>query len=221
MLTLFIRTLIIYIFLVIAMRMGGKRQIGELQISELVTALLLSEIAALPIGHEEIPLTYAVVPILTVISVEIICAFIVTKSQPLKRLFDGTPSVLIRKGKLDKAELGRARMGLEELLSEARLKGISDISDLEYAILEQNGKLSVFEKAKKGEKETGIAHAVIVDGNVSEHGLKCISMTRDDLDARLKNKKTGLDKVFLYTVNDAGEENWIFRSHKQDGKAGY
>ena len=220
MLTLFIRTLIIYIFLVIAMRMGGKRQIGELQISELVTALLLSEIAALPIGHEEIPLTYAVVPILTVISVEIICAFIVTKSQPLKRLFDGTPSVLIRKGKLDKAELGRARMGLEELLSEARLKGISDISDLEYAILEQNGKLSVFEKAKKGEKETGIAHAVIVDGNVSEHGLKCISMTRDDLDARLKNKKTELKKVFLYTVNDAGEENWIFRSHKQDGKTG-
>lgn len=217
MLTLFIRTLIVYIFLVIAMRMGGKRQIGELQISELVTALLLSEIAALPIGHEEIPITFAIVPILTVICVEIICAFIVTKSQPLKKLFDGTPSVLIRKGKLDKAELGKARMGLEELLSEARLKGISDISDLEYAILEQNGKLSVFEKAKKGEKETGIAHAVIVDGNISEHGLECVSMTKSDLDERIKNKKTELKKVFLYTVNDAGEENWVFRSHKKSG----
>ncbi len=217
MLTLFIRTLIIYIFLVIAMRMGGKRQIGELQISELVTALLLSEIAALPIGHEEIPITYAIVPILTVICVEIICAFVVTKSQPLKKLFDGTPSVLIRKGKLDKAELGRARMGLEELLSEARLKGISDISDLEYAILEQNGKLSVFEKAKKGEKETGIAHAIIVDGSVSEHGLSCVSMSKSDLDERIKSKKTDINKVFLYTVNDAGEENWIFRSQKKGG----
>ena len=185
MLTLFIRTLIIYIFLVIAMRMGGKRQIGELQISELVTALLLSEIAALPIGHEEIPITYAIVPILTVICVEIICAFVVTKSQPLKKLFDGTPSVLIRKGKLDKAELGRARMGLEELLSEARLKGI--------------------------------AHAIIVDGSVSEHGLSCVSMSKSDLDERIKSKKTDINKVFLYTVNDAGEENWIFRSQKKGG----
>ena len=215
MLTLLIRTVIIYVFLVVAMRMGGKRQIGELQISELVTALLLSEIAAIPIGHEEIPLTYAVVPILTVICLEIICAFIVTKSQPLKRIFDGSPSVLIRKGRLDKAELGKARMGLEELLSEARLKGVSDISDLEYAILEQNGKLSVFEKAKKGEKETGIAHAIIVDGNKSRHGLACISMTKEELDERIRSKKTELKKVFLYTVNDAGEENWIFKTQKK------
>ncbi len=215
MLTLLIRTVIIYVFLVVAMRMGGKRQIGELQISELVTALLLSEIAAIPIGHEEIPLTYAVVPILTVICLEIICAFIVTKSQPLKRIFDGSPSVLIRKGRLDKAELGKARMGLEELLSEARLKGVSDISDLEYAILEQNGKLSVFEKAKKGEKETGIAHAIIVDGNISRHGLDCISMTKEELDERIRSKKTELKKVFLYTVNDAGEENWIFKTQKK------
>ena len=211
MITVFIRTLTIYIFLVLAMKLGGKRQIGELQLSELVTALLLSEIASIPIGHEDIPLSFAVIPILTVICVEIISAFASTKCKPLKRFLDGTPSVLIRRGKLDIKELSKIRMNVDELIAEARLKGISDISDIEYAVLEENGKLSVIEKAKKGEKERGLAHAVITDGSVNEHGLISIGMTRDGLSKRLYAKKTSLEDVFLYTVNDAGEENWIFK----------
>ncbi len=217
MITSFFRTIIIYIFLVLAMKLGGKRQVGELQISELVTALLLSEIASIPIGHDEIPLSFAIVPVLTVICLEVIFAFIVTKSQALKKLLGGSPSVIINKGKLDIKAMSKLPIGVEELISEARLKGIADISELEYAILESNGKLAVFEKAKNGEKEIGIAHAVIVDGSISENSLQTLKMTRTQLDNRLKKKQAELKNVFLYTVNDAGEEYWVMRGEDMKG----
>ncbi len=219
MITSFFRIIIIYVFLVLAMKLGGKRQVGELQISELVTALLLSEIASIPIGHDDIPLSFAIIPVLTLICLEVISAFVVTKSQKLKKALGGTPSVIINKGKLDIKALAKLPMGVEEFISEARLKGIADISDLEYAILESNGKLAVFEKAKKGEKEIGIAHAVIVDGIVSQNSLRQLDMTEARLYSRLKSKNTHLEDVFLYSVNDAGEEYWVFRKNKvSDGK---
>lgn len=206
MLNILLRTVIIYVLLIIAMRIGGKRQIGELQLSELVSALLLSEIASMPIGHEEIPLTFAVIPIVTVICIEIIAAYAVTKSKRLRNLFDGKPSVIIEKGELNMSELGKLRLGIEELITEARLKGISDISDLEYAILEDNGKLSVFEKAENGQPEKGIAHVLISDGEFNEHGLRTVGLSQPDLLARLKKKKLSEKDVFLYTLDDAGKE---------------
>ena len=206
MLNILLRTLIVYVLLIIAMRIGGKRQIGELQLSELVSALLLSEIASMPIGHEEIPLTFAVIPLVTVICIEIIAAYAVTKSKRLRNLFDGKPSVIIEKGKLNMAELGKLRLGIEELIIEARLKGISDISDLEYAILEENGKLSVFKKAEKGEQEKGIAHVVISDGEFNEHGLNTVGLSKADVLARLKKKSLSEKEVFLYTLDDTEKE---------------
>ena len=207
MLNIFLRTLIVYVLLVIAMRIGGKRQIGELQLSELVSALLLSEIAAMPIGHEEIPLTFAIIPIVTVICVEIIAAFAVTKSKKLRTVFDGKPSVVIRKGKLDYNEMSSLRLGIEELVSEARQKGISDISELDYAILEDNGKLSVFPKSEVGEK--GIAHIVISDGEINDTGIAITGISRAWLETHLKKKGLTPQGVFLYTLNDAGEEHII------------
>ena len=218
MITILIRTVIVYAFLIVAMRMGGKRQIGEMQISELVTALLLSELATVPIGNEDVPLTFAIIPILTVISLEIISAFVVTKSRRLQKIFDGTPSMVIKKGVLDINELSRLRLGVEDLISEARQKDVSDISSLEYAIFEDNGKLSVFEKAKPGETEKGIAHTVIVDGETNDFGMKCVGITEKDLSERLDAKKTSKENVFLYTVDDAGNENWILKNSKDQQK---
>ena len=206
MLNILLRTLIVYVLLIIAMRIGGKRQIGELQLSELVSALLLSEIASMPIGHEEIPLTFAVIPLVTVICIEIIAAYAVTKSKRLRNLFDGKPSVIIEKGKLNMAELGKLRLSIEELITEARLKGISDISDLEYAILEDNGKLSVFKKAENDEQEKGIAHIVISDGEFNEHGLNTVGLSKADVLARLKKKSLSENEVFLYTLDDTEKE---------------
>ena len=202
MLNVLLRTVIIYVLLIIAMRIGGKRQIGELQLSELVSALLLSEIASMPIGHEEIPLTYAIIPLTTVICIEIIAAFTVTKSKKLRSLFDGKPSVIIEKGVLNISEMEKLRLSVEELIVEARLKGISDISELQYAILEDNGKLSVFKKNAPA-TEKGIAHVIISDGQISASGLQKVGMSRAELDKHLKSKGLTAHDVFLYTLDDA------------------
>ena len=212
MLNILLRTVIVYTLLVIAIRIGGKRQIGELQLSELVTALLISELASMPIGHEEIPLTFAVIPIVTVICIEVIAAFAATKSKRLRTLFDGKPSVIIDKGKLNLTEMEKLRLGIEELIVEARLKGIADISELQYAILEENGKLSVF---KKEDGKSGIAHVLISDGRIDKNGLKTVNLTEKALLKRLKAKKTALSDVVLYTADDLGNENLI---KKEDTK---
>ena len=105
-LMLFVRALLVYGLLVLAMKIGGKRQIGELQLSELITALLISEVASAPIINLSTPLLHAVIPVVTVILLEIIITFLTTKSRRLKRLFDGSPDLIIRRGNLDIKKLG-------------------------------------------------------------------------------------------------------------------
>ena len=210
-LNILLRTVIVYTLLIIAMRIGGKRQIGQLQLSELVSALLISELAAMPIGHEEIPLTFSVIPIIAIICIEIIAAFAVTKSKKLRTLFDGKPSVIIEKGVVNFKEMERLRLGIEELIVEARLKGVADISELDYAILEDNGELSVF---KKSETQSGIAHVIIADGQINTKGLDTVKMSKKALRTRLKSKNVAVCDVFLYTVDDSGKEFLI----KKEGK---
>lgn len=206
---LFLRTIIIYVFLIAVMKIGGKRQIGELQLSELITALLISEIAANPIQNPSTPLLHAVIPVLSVIFLEILLTFMTTKSRRMKRLLDGTPDVIIERGRLNIKKLGKLRMTVEELICECRQAGISDIGDVWYAILEENGKFSFFEKAKKGEKEKGVAHTLITDGEISQTGLTATGMTEAQLHALLKSNGLTVDEVFLLTVNDAGDSHIV------------
>lgn len=215
MLTCLIRTAIIFLFLVLMLRITGKRQIGELEISELVSTFLISEIASAPIGNQEIPLSFAIVPILTIISLEIIISFLSTRSALLKKIFLGSPILLIRRGELQIQELSKARMSVEELLSELRQNGITDVEEAEYAILENDGTLSVTPKAKYKPltpndlqlkvTETGIAHALIVDGTVKKDALRDSGKTAEWLTALLKKRGIRKRDVFLLTVNDSGK----------------
>ena len=191
------------------MRIGGKRQIGELQISELVTAFLLSEVATIPLSSDNFPLRYSAVAIATVIGAEILTAFLQTKSKRLRNLLSGRPSAIIEKGKLNIHEMKKLRMSIEELISEARLCGIADLSELEYAILEDNGKLSVFTKNELNGK--GIAHVLISDGQINETGMRAAEMSSDQLKNKLRRKNLTLTSVFLYTVNDKGEEYVVLK----------
>lgn len=219
MLTIFIRVIIIYILLVGTMRIMGKRQIGELQLSELVTTILLSELASQPITDNQIPLAFAIIPVAVLLSLEVIISFAVTKISFLKPLFDGKPSILISHGKLDKKEISRVRISMEELLSSLRIKGIADIAEVDYAILEQNGQLSVFPKKQFSPPtatemsitvaESGIAHAIIIDSVISDFDLRFIGKDRRWLNKRLSHHNVTLDEVFLFTVDDSGKENLI------------
>ena len=219
MLTVLVRVIFIYIILIGTMRLMGKRQIGELQLSELVTTILLSELASQPITDEQIPIAFAIIPVATLLCFEIIISFAVTKVSWLKPIFDGKPSILIRRGKLDQKELVRVRISLEELLSSLRIAGASDISEVDYAILEQNGQLSVFLKKSESPPnrsdmninvaESGIAHAIIVDSKISDYDLQLIGKDRRWLKKRLAHYKTKLDNVFLFSVDDAGKETLL------------
>ena len=221
MLTILIRVFLIYTILLTTMRVMGKRQIGEMQVSELVTTILLSELAAQPIADDRIPLIFAIIPIGALISIEVILSFAVTRIPFLKPIFDGKPSILINRGRISMKELLKVRISLEELLSQLRINGVSDIADVEYAILEHNGQLSVIRKRRTDPPsaydmkltvtESGIAHAVVIDSKISDYDLCLIKKDRKWLDSRLRQQKAALRDVLLFTVDDAGKENLILR----------
>lgn len=210
----FLRTLIIYFTLVTAVRLTGKRQIGELQVSELVVTYMLSELAVFPITDKNVPLVHSVMPIVILLSLEVIFSFIQTKSIRFRKIFSGGPTLLISKGQLDAVELAKNRIDLEEFLGELRLKGAFDIADVEYAFLEENGQLSVLLKASASPftpdqlgfsvTEKGCAHAVVVDGEINTEGLASAKKSGLWLEKLLKNEGITQDNVFLMTVDDAG-----------------
>ena len=225
MLTIIIRTIIIYFVLVFSVRLMGKRQIGELQVSDFIVTIMLSEIAATPITTKNLPLLHAVVPIVLLLGVEFAISSLLLKFNKLKRLFYGSPSILICKGELIQKELKKNRIELDELLSELRQKGCSDISDVNYAILEENGKLSVFPYTKESAvtpselsinvTENGIAHACVIDGQVIYHNLTIVGWTQKRLEKELSKRKLKLADVFLLTVNDTEEITIIEKEKKK------
>ena len=214
MVTVFLRTIFIFFILIVSMRVMGKRQVGELQISELVVTFMLSELAVLPIADRAVPVSQALVPILTLLSAEVIVSFLETKSNKLKKLLGGEPATLIRKGKLDAGELARHRIELEELLAELRLSGVFDIADAEYAILEENGRISVKPKAAKAPasaqdagiaaEERGVARALIVDGELNEKTARAAGFGADAVRTVLAARGIDEKTVFLMTADDGG-----------------
>lgn len=206
MVTVFIRTIIIYFALIVSIRLLGKRQVGELELSELVITFMLSELATVPILDASVPILHTVVPIVVLITSEIISSFLVTKSPFIKKLLNGNPSYIIKKGKVNQKELQKLRMGLPELLGELRLKDIGNIDDVDYAILEENGKLSVFEKDK-----SRLAHALVVDGKMVRSNLDLSCKDEKWLLAYLKKHKVELTDVFLMTICDDNSINIIMK----------
>ncbi len=219
MLTILLRTVLVYVLLVATMRLMGKRQLGELEVSELVTTLLVSEIASLPIVDKNIPLAYALIPLVTVLSLEVALSMVLIKFPKLKSLASARPSVLIRHGKLDQKEMQRIRISIDELISEVRQAGISSLEDVDYAILEQNGKISIL--ARKAAQpptakdlqlsaaESGIVHVLIQDGCVDRYNLELMGLDDEWLAQTLAKKELRTKEVFFLGRDDAGNLYWI------------
>ena len=214
----FVRTLIIYIMLIAVLRFMGKRQIGQMQLSELITALLLSELASQPLTDADSPIIYAVIPIFLLVSVEVIMSDLSTKSNIMKKILDSTPSIIIRKGQIDQREMLRMRMSMEELMGELRLKGISAVNEVDYAILEQNGQISVLTNDKNSplkQKDmniegdgNGIEHMLIVDGHISDYEMKVTGKTKEWISGEMKKRRiVDIGDIFLMTVDD--KENTV------------
>jgi uncharacterized membrane protein YcaP (DUF421 family) len=199
----------------------GKRQVGELQLSELIITFMLSELAVNPIQDISIPITYAVVPLLLLLTIEVILSFWVTKSKAMKKILFGNPSIIIKNGILDQKELSRLRIGINELLGELRLKGFADISDIEYAIIEQNGKLSVFPKVEKQpatledleikRKESGISLPLVIDGSIDLSNLQNLNKSEKWLNSYLSRHKLQIKDIFLLSCDNNGKISIIMK----------
>lgn len=204
-----VRTVIIYITLSISLRIMGKRQIGELDVGELVSTLLISEIASIPIDDPDIPLMNAVMPILFILSLEILISTIKNKSEKMKGLIEGKPQYIIYKGRVLQKVLNENRISINEILSEMRSQGVGDINDVYYAAIEQNGTLSILKK-----DESKMAHAVIIDGKVIESNLRALGLNDKWLNKRLSESKIKQCDIFLMTVDDEGVTNLILKDEK-------
>ena len=205
MITIIIRTVILYLFVTLAIRLMGKRQIGELEVNELVTTLLISEIGALPISDSDIPLLPSLIPILLIASIEIIISIIKNKSALIKRAVEGEPSYIIYKGRLRQKALAENRISINEVLTEMRTQGIADIADIRYAILEQNGKMSFL----KTSDSPNISKTLVVDTKPNLQSIKEEGLSEEWLNKVLKERKITLSEVFLLTVNEDGTVNII------------
>jgi len=208
--SILVRTIIIYILLSFSLRIMGKRQLGEMDVVELVSTLLISELASIPIDDPDIPLLNAIIPILLILSAEVILSTVKNKSEKLKESLEGKPLYIIYKGRLLQDALRENRISVNELLSEMRSQGIGDISEVNYAILEQNGSLSLLKKA-----ENDMAHTLVIDGHIMVDDLKSLGYNERWLEKEVAARKTRLEKIFLMTVTDEGDVNIILKEEKR------
>ncbi len=208
----FVRTLILYVLVVAALRIMGKRQVGELQPGELVVAIMISDLGTIPLADTALPLAGGIIPILTLIGAELLLSILSLKSEKIRRIFSGTPSVIIRNGELCRKEMKKNRYSLEDLAESLRMKDIYNIDDVHTAILETNGSLSVIPKSdKRGlkaedfnlpyEQET-LPFVLIADGKVYKKHLKEAGVDENWLKKTLKSHKiSSPEEVFLLTAD--------------------
>lgn len=211
MLVVFIRTIILYFVVIIGIRVMGKRQLGELQPSELVTTILISNIATLPIEDMDVPLIGGVIPIVTLVFFEILMSVISLKSIKARRLLSGNPRIVVREGAIDQNEMKKLRLSIDDLMEELRQNNIFDIKDVDLAIVETNGKLSINKKfsaqeatnetmkIKPPQKEQGIPVLIINDSNVITQAMSYCQISEDWLEKIIKQEGYKLQEIFLMT----------------------
>ena len=213
------RTIILYVFITLVIHGMGKRQVGELEMSDFITAILLSQIISLPIEDPSIPLLHVFLPVLIIVSAEIAVTFLKGRFNPLKRLFEGKPTFLVEHGVIDQSELFRVRITLDELLSEVRQQGYADIADIDYIVLEENGKFSILPRAarippsaedlSRTPPERGCALPIICDGVINQENLTRMKKDHAWLTRTLKKEGLSAEDVFLLTLDAVGSVNVV------------
>ena len=209
-----IRTVILYLVIIVGIRLMGKRQVGELEPSELVLSLIIADLAAVPMQDYGIPLTTGLVPILTLLCLTMILSVLTMRSIRFRALMCGKPSIVIRDGQIEQGEMARNRLTVDELLEELRSKGYTDLAQIRYAVLETNGQLSVLPFASQKpptaqDLQIRVADSglplVISDGRLLEHNLTALGRNRAWLKEQMEQRGCdGLEEVFLLLADQAG-----------------
>ena len=215
----YIRTIILYLILIAVIRLLGKRQIGEMEPSEFVVTMLVANLAAIPMQDGGIPLFSGLVPILTVLGIELVLSVLSMRSIRLRRLLCGKPVILIENGRIIQENLRKTRVTLDELTGHLREKDVLEIQAVQYAILETNGNLSVFPYPKEmpaTAKDAGIQVkdrylpvTIIEDGYLSRENLKQAGKDEDWVREVLGQYRACVANTWLLTVDKADHVYWL------------
>ena len=190
-----IRTLFFYFFITISYRLMGKREVGQLGVIDLIVSILIAELVAISIENHSEPIYLTIVPIVVLVLLEILLAFISIKSRSLRIILEGKPSLIISNGKINYHEMVKQRYTLDDLLISLRQKEIRDITEVEFAFLEPNGKLSIF-KYKPLKIKSIYPMPIILDSKIDEDSLKNIKKDKIWLNNIMDNNDVMLEEVF-------------------------
>jgi len=207
------RTLFFYCFIFIIYRLMGKREIGQLSIIDLVVSILIAELVAISIEQHKESMFLTVVPILILVGLEILCSYISMKSNKFREILEGKPSLIIDKGVLNFKELVKQRYTLHDLLLELRQNGIKNVEDVEYAVLENNGKLSIF-PYKLLKFNTSVPFPLILDGNIQNDTLNYLNKSNKWLNDYLEDEGILLENIFYAFYKN----NKVYIIEKKDVK---
>ena len=221
-----VRAIVLYFVVVFIMRIMGKRQIGQLQPFELVIALMISELAAMPMQNTSIPLFHGIIPIITLLVLQVLLSTLQLKSEVARFVFCGKPSILIEKGKININELYNNRLNLNDLLEELRLKDYYNLEDIEYAILETGGQISIIPKSElepATRKDLNVKTSqdmlpvtLVLDGKLNSKNLKFINKDLSWFNSQLKKKNiSSTDEIFLALLDSKGK---LVYQLKKEGK---
>ena len=222
---IFFRTIIMYLLIIVVMRFTGKRQVGELQLSELVVTILISELAAIPMQDTSLPVIHGVISIVTLVSFEVILSFIGMKSIKIRKLMVGHPSILINNGTIDQEEMQKLRFTIDDLIESLRQSGVLRLDQVSYAILETNGKLSVFlknEEAPPTAKDLEVVVqneklplTVVSDGRIIDYNLEKLKMSRELLLKIMRKNGCKDPSEIFYMAMDSEQNVSIVRKKKK------
>ena len=225
MLIVIIRSVLLYFIIVLSLRLMGKKQLAQLQPSELVTTILISNIATLSLEDLSVPMIYGVIPILMVVSMDVIMSYIMLKSTNIRRMVTGTPQIIISDGKIDQQVMKRLRYTIDELMEAMRECMIFDLSEVQYAIVETTGKINFFQKScyrnvEKGDldiKQTNCnpPSLLIKDGEINIPALARFEGGKLRLIKLLSEKGYELKDVFIMTYSDDKGANIILKDKKK------
>lgn len=222
MINTFIRVSILYILVLIIMRLMGKREIGQMQPFELVIAIMIADLASIPMSDVGIPITNGIIPILALLVFQLIISIINVKSVKLREVICGKPSILIYRGKIDEKELRKEKITINELEERLRQNDIFALADVEYAILETNGQLSVIQKPEKRNTipedfniipdYEGIPYDLVLDGKIMDDNLKKIGRDYNWLKKEIQKFNMKPEEALVVTFDGKGQ---IFCQRKE------
>ena len=208
------RTVVIYFFVLLVLRLMGKREVGQLSSFDLVVAMIIADLAAIPMESSHIPLWYGIVPVMVLGLLEVGFSFLALRSRRIRLLINGQPQVVIKNGVLVPEEMRRSRYNLDDLLTQLREAGIPDINDVEFAVLETSGRLSVLPRSRKRpvtpadlELSTdyeGLPAVLIMDGQVLRDNLAQAGLDEDWLTAELRRRGLVPGQVMLASLSSDG-----------------